>query len=390
MAKRAVVIVIDGLGVGELPDAAQYGDAGNHTLDNMARAAGGIKVKTLASLGLGLIEGVNSIEKIRQPIGSYGRMSERSPAKDTTTGHWEITGVILERPFSTFPEGFPSEMMEKFRQTTGCEYLWGKPASGTEIINKLGERHMKTRSPIVYTSADSVFQIAAHEDIMDVEELYRICLVARGFLNEYNVGRVIARPFTGRVGSFRRTERRKDFSIPPCEDTLLDILKGAGLEVAGIGKLPDIFAHRGFTKEMPASGNEEILDAVEEALRHAEDGLIFADLVDFDMLYGHRNDVFGFARALEAADVRVSLIMNTLGPEDILFITADHGCDPTTPSTDHSREYAPVLVYGRRIKKGVNLGTRRSFSDLGQSIAGYFGLRLKNGESFLDEVLRAG
>ncbi|MBI5599062.1 MAG: phosphopentomutase [Deltaproteobacteria bacterium] len=386
--KRAVIMVIDSLGIGELPDAGLYSDEGSHTLDNVAKAAGPLKLGNLSALGLGLIEGVSSIKRVERPLASYGRMKEKSPGKDTTTGHWEMAGVALTRPFSTFPDGFPPEILDGFRRLTGRGCLWGKPASGTEIIERLGKEHLETGSPIVYTSADSVFQIAAHEEVMPVEELYRISRVARGFLNGYNIGRVIARPFAGRPGSFKRTALRKDFSIEPPFPTLLDRLNARGIAVIGVGKIGDIFSHRGLSEEVGAHGNMEVMDRVEDSLRRARGGCILANLVDFDMLYGHRNDASGYARALEEADMRIPGIMKLLGPRDVLVVTADHGCDPTTPSTDHSREYVPLLVYGAAFKRGVSLGTRESFADIGQTIAEFFGVEpLPNGVSFLKSIL---
>ena len=387
--KRAVVIVIDSLGIGELPDAHLYKDEGSHTLDNTVKASAGlVKLRNLSSLGLGLIEGVNSVKKVKKPQACYGRMKEASPGKDTTTGHWEMFGIILKNPFATFPGGFPGKIKDEFRRKTGYGWLWGKPASGTEIIERLGKEHIRTKNPIVYTSADSVFQIAAHEDVMPVEELYRVCEVARGFLNRYNIGRVIARPFTGRGGSFKRTARRKDFSIPPPSFTLLDALKKKGFSVVGIGKIGDIFAHRGLTEEIHAGGNMEVLEGVMDALKKTGNALVLANLVDFDMLYGHRNDAPGYARALEDVDGRIPELKKLLKGGDILIITADHGCDPTTPSTDHSREYVPLLVFGKKIKKGVNLGTRGSFSDLGQTLAQFFDCGgLLAGTSFLTSIL---
>ncbi len=387
--KRAVVIVIDSLGIGALPDASLYGDEGSHTLDNTSRAVGGLRLENLASMGLGLIEGVETVGGVKGPVASYGRMKEASAGKDTTTGHWEMAGVVVRRPFATYPEGFPPEIMDRFVKRTGYGFLWAKPASGTEIIQRLGAEHIETGKPIVYTSADSVFQIAAHEDVIPVEELYRICRIARGFLDDYNICRVIARPFTGRPGSFKRTARRKDFSMEPPGETLLDRLKSRGLSVVGVGKIGDIYAHRGLTEEIHASGNMEVLDGVEEALAGVKSGLILANLVDFDMLYGHRNDARGYARALEEADSRIAEVKKNLEDDDILVVTADHGCDPTTPSTDHSREYVPLLVCGRRVNSGVDLGTRESFSDLGQTICGFFGAgRLGDGRSFLDLLLQ--
>lgn len=386
--KRAVVIVFDSLGIGALPDAALYGDEGSDTLDNLARAAGGVSLPTLSSMGLGLIEGVETVEAVLEPSGSYGRMKERSAGKDTATGHWEIAGVITDRPLPTFPEGLPLEMLERFSEVTGYGWLGGMPASGTEIIERLGQEHLSTGKLIVYTSADSVFQIAAHEELVPVEELYRVCALARELLYGYNVGRVIARPFVGSPGSFKRTGRRRDWSMAPPVPTLLDHITGGGLCVAGIGKIGDIFCHKGLTEEIHTAGDLDGIDKTIEAIGRVKDGLIFTNLVDFDTSYGHRNDAVGYARALERIDARLPEVMAALGPSDILFITADHGCDPTTPSTDHSREYVPLLVWGKSIKKGVSLGTRETFADLGQTIAGFLGVRgLQSGRSFLASIV---
>lgn len=386
--KRAVVIVFDSLGIGALPDAALYGDEGSDTLDNLARAAGGVSLPTLSSMGLGLIEGVETVEAVLEPSGSYGRMKERSAGKDTATGHWEIAGVITDRPLPTFPEGLPLEMLERFSEVTGYGWLGGMPASGTEIIERLGQEHLSTGKLIVYTSADSVFQIAAHEELVPVEELYRVCALARELLYGYNVGRVIARPFVGSPGSFKRTGRRRDWSMAPPVPTLLDHITGGGLCVAGIGKIGDIFCHKGLTEEIHTAGDLDGIDKTIEAIGRVKDGLIFTNLVDFDTSYGHRNDAVGYARALERIDARIAEVMAALGPSDILFITADHGCDPTTPSTDHSREYVPLLVWGKSIKKGVSLGTRETFADLGQTIAGFLGVRgLQSGRSFLASIV---
>lgn len=386
--KRAVVIVFDSLGIGALPDAVLYGDEGSDTLDNLARAAGGVSLPILSSMGLGLIEGVETVEAVSKPSGSYGRMKERSAGKDTATGHWEIAGIITERPLPTFPEGLPLKMLERFSDVTGYGWLGGMPASGTEIIERLGQEHLSTGKLIVYTSADSVFQIAAHEELVPVEELYRVCALARELLYEYNVGRVIARPFVGSPGSFKRTGRRRDWSMAPPAPMLLDHITGGGLCVAGIGKIGDIFCHKGLTEEIHTAGDSDGIDKTIEAIGRVKGGLIFTNLVDFDTSYGHRNDAVGYARALERIDARLPEVMAALGPSDILFITADHGCDPTTPSTDHSREYVPLLVWGRSIKKGVSLGTRETFADLGQTIAGFLGVRgLQSGKSFLSSIL---
>ncbi len=387
--KRAVILVLDGLGIGELPDAALFGDSGSNTLGNLAKATGGVDIPLLESLGLGNIEGVDCLNKARAPLASYGRMMEASFAKDTGTGHWEMAGVVLERPFTTYPRGLPEDMLERFTEVTGYGTLGqGRPASGTGIIEELGKEHIRTGRPIIYTSADSVFQIAAHEDVIPLRELYRLCGLARGFLDQYGIARVIARPFAGRPGSFKRTEWRRDFSAEPPGPTLLDKVMEAGMPVAGIGKIGDIFAHRGITKETHTSGDFDGIEKTVGALKTYDRGLIFTNLVDLDTLYGHRNDTSGYARHLHEVDSMLPEITGLLADKDIFFLTADHGCDPTTKSTDHSREYVPLLVFGKGLKKGVNLGTRKSFSDLGATVAEALGVApLDRGASFLKQVL---
>ena len=394
---RVVIVVFDSLGVCALPDAADYGDVGSHTLDNMAAAAGGIDVPTLASLGVGNIKGVRSVKAAPAPIGAFGRMAEASKGKDTQTGHWEMAGLITEKALATFPEGLPTELLEKFTEETGHRWLFGKPASGTEIIKSLGEEHLKTGALIVYNSADSVFQIAAHDDVVPTDELYRVCRVTRKLLDdggEYAIGRVIARPFTGAIGDFKRTDGRKDFTIEPPGETVLDLIKKAGHPVTAIGKIGDIFSGRGITSVIKTKSNAEGMEKTVEAVKDGGGGargLIFTNLVDFDMDYGHRNDPGGYARCLEEADQRLAELIGALGPEDILVVTADHGCDPTTPSTDHSREYVPLLVYGRALKAGVDLGTRGTFADLGATVAEALGVRGTGaGTSFLAELLGEG
>jgi len=387
MLDRVILLILDSLGIGELPDASEYGDGGSNTLGNIIKAIGGLNLPNLEALGLGLIDGVEGLRKVENPLASYGRMAELSKGKDTAGGHWELSGLVLDRPFPTYPDGFPEEIMNRFKEETGLEVLGNKPASGTEIIKELGEEHMRTGKPIVYTSADSVFQIAAHEAIITPGELYDICRKARRILNDYGVGRVIARPFIGQPGSFKRTEGRKDFSIPPTGETILDRFKARGLPVVGIGKVGDIFGHRGFTEEVHTRDNMDGMDKGVAVMKRIDRGLIFITLVDFDMLYGHRNDVQGYARALVDVDKRIPELMGLLKVSDMFIITADHGCDPTTPSTDHSREYVPLLVYGKALK-GVNLGTRKTFADVGQTIAEVFGVgRMKWGESFLNQIL---
>lgn len=384
---RIILITLDSLGIGELPDAKEYNDEGSNTLGNIIKALGGIALPNLEEMGLGLIQGAAGLQKTMHPIASYGRMAEASKGKDTAAGHWEIAGIIIDKPFPIYPNGFPKEIMDRFRQETGLDYLGNKAASGTEIIKELGDEHIKTGKPIVYTSADSVFQISAHEDVIPVDRLYEICEIARKIADSYRIGRVIARPFIGGSSSFKRTERRKDFSMAPTDETVLDRLNSSGLSVVGIGKIGDIYGHRGLTREIHTRDNMDGVDKTIAAMQKIHTGLIFTNLVDFDMLYGHRNDAMGYANALQEFDKRLPEIMGRLTDSDMLMITADHGCDPTTPSTDHSREYVPLLVYGKRLRAAVNLGTRKTFADIGQTIAEVFHIdRMRNGKSFLKEV----
>lgn len=389
MLKRAVIIVFDSLGCGELPDAGNYGDEGSDTIDNISKAVGGLAVPNLVAMGLGLIEGITRLPKTEKPIASYGRMSEASPGKDTATGHWEIAGIRLDEPFPTYPHGLPLEMLEGFTKATGCGWLGGMAASGTEIIEALGQEHIRTGAPIVYTSADSVFQIAAHEDVVPIDRLYGICEKARAFLDGYNIGRVIARPFIGAPGSFKRTHRRRDFSMPPPGRTVLEHIKAAGYPVIGIGKIGDIYVHAGLTEEIHTTCDADGMDKTINAMTSQKEGLIFTNLVDFDTLYGHRNDPHGYAQALERMDARLPQVIAALGEDDMLIITADHGCDPTTPSTDHSREYVPLLVYGKALKAGVSLGTRQTFADVGATLGDFFRVaRPSIGRSFLKDIAR--
>ncbi len=372
--KRVIIIVLDSAGIGELPDAAEYGDEGSNTLGNIAAAVPGFSLPNLEKLGLGNIDGIVGFKAAEEPLGCFGKMAERSVGKDTTTGHWELAGITLRKPFPVYPEGFPGDLVERFEKAIGTKTLGNYPASGTVIIKELGQQHVKTGYPIIYTSADSVFQIAAHEDVIPVQRLYEICRTAREILTgEHAVGRVIARPFTGSDGNYTRTANRRDFSLEPPEKTLLDHVKEAGLEVKAVGKIDDIFAGRGITQSIHVKDNMEGVDKTIGFIKERFSGLIFANLVDFDMYYGHRNDPEGYARALEEFDGRVPEIIDTMARQDILFITADHGCDPTTVSTDHSREYVPLLIYGKEIRIGVNLGTRKTFSDLAQTTAEYLG-----------------
>ncbi len=369
--RRVILIVLDSVGCGNAPDAADYGDEGSNTLANTARAVGGLKLRNMGRLGLGNITPIEGVPPVDAPVGAYGRLTEISPGKDTTTGHWELSGVPLSRPFPTYPNGFPADLIAEFERRIGRGTLGNYPASGTVIIQELGEEHMRTAKPIVYTSADSVFQIAAHEEIIPVDELYHMCQIARELLTgEHAVGRVIARPFVGSgAGNFTRTERRRDFSLLPPRDTILDVLKADGREVMGVGKIEDIFANRGLTQSNHTGNNMDSVEAILQFMASDADGLIFANLIDFDMLYGHRNNPRGYADALEAVDARLPEIQMALRGVDVLMITADHGNDPTTASTDHSRERVPILVDGPRVHRGVALGTRNSFADVAATIA---------------------
>jgi len=388
MIDRIIIIVLDSVGIGELPDAYKFGDEGSNTLVNTAKAIGGLNIPNLESFGLGKIDDIMGVSKDIEEKAFYGKMIEKSAAKDTTSGHWEIMGIITEKPFPTYPDGFPDEVIEQFTESIGRSILGNKTASGTEIIKELGAEHLKTGSPIVYTSADSVFQIAACEDVISVESLYEICKSARDILTgKHNVGRVIARPFIAEKGIYTRTERRRDFSIPPSEKTILDKTAESGYEVVGVGKIGDIFAHRGLTKEIHASNNNEGILKTIECIKEDFKGIIFTNLIDFDMQYGHRNNPDGYAGALESFDRSLPEIVDSLKAEDVLIITADHGCDPTTPSTDHSREYVPLLVFGKKLNKPKPLGIRKSFADIGATISEILlETRYEAGESFFTEL----
>lgn len=380
---RFIVWVLDSVGIGEMPDSYLYNDQGSATLQNIARERGGLYLPNLERLGLGLIEDIFGVERPGDPQAAYGKMAEQSKGKDTTTGHWEIAGLHLEMPFPTYPNGFPEEVISRFEKEAGVKVLGNYPASGTVIIEELGDEHMRTQRPIVYTSADSVFQIAAHIDVIPLERLYELCEIARGILvGEHGVARVIARPFAGEPGSFYRTKDRRDYSLPPTGETILDVLVASGVPVTAIGKISDIFTGRGISTSLSAKSNNETMSQLLFALDTVEEGLIFANSVDFDMVYGHRNDVEGYAKALEETDRYIPDVLRKLRIDDILVITADHGCDPTTQSTDHSREYVPLLVYGIKPR---NLGIRETFADVAQSIAEYFGVSYPRGKSFLGE-----
>jgi len=381
--------VLDSVGVGELPDAAAYGDEGSDTLGNISRLVP-LRLPALQSLGLSRVASIVDSSPGSTPRGAFGRMAESSPGKDSVTGHWELAGLVLDRPFPVFPDGFPPEIMTAFEARIGRPTLGNKAASGTTIIDELGPEHMRTGWPIVYTSADSVFQIAAHESVVPLAQLYEFCEIAFELVGiGRGVGRVIARPFVGEPGAFQRTANRRDFALTPFAPTLLDVLTSAGVPVIAIGKIEDLFAGRGIAAAVHTASDEHGMDEVERALDATPRGLIFANLVDFDTVYGHRNNPQGYAANLERFDARLSALLPRIGPRDLLVITADHGNDPTTPSTDHSREHVPVFVYGPAVQPGVDLGVRQTFADIGQTIAELFGVGpLKHGTSFLSDVLR--
>jgi len=385
---RITLIVLDGAGIGAMPDAPEWGDAGSDTFGHICESRQ-VQLPNLRSLGLGNIRPLSGVPKIEKPRGSYGKCALRSNGKDTTTGHWEMAGIILERAFPTYPNGFPQSVIDEFIAKTGVPGILGnKPASGTEIIKELGAEHVKTKKPIVYTSADSVFQIAAHEEVIPLDRLYEICEIARDILRgEDEVGRVIARPFLGQPGSFYRTENRHDYAVPPPRDNLLPLLSDNGLDVVSIGKIASIYDSEGVTQDLTAKNNEQSINQTIKALNDDTRGLIFSNLVDFDMLYGHRRDTEGYARALEHFDSRWPEIEDAMRDGDLLMITADHGNDPTYPGTDHTREYAPLIVFGKRAHAGVDLGTRSSLADIGRTIADNFRVGLRAGESFLKSVM---
>lgn len=380
--KRVFLIVLDSVGIGEMPDAAEYGDAGSNTL-KAASTSPYFSMPNMRKLGYFNIDGVEIGEKEAAPAGSFARMAEVSKGKDTTIGHWEIAGVISPNPLPTYPNGFPQEVLVEFSKRTGRGVICNKPYSGTDVIRDYGEEHMKTGDLIVYTSADSVFQVAAHEDIVPVETLYEYCQMAREMLQgEHGVGRVIARPFTGTLGNFTRTSRRHDFSLQPPKTTMLDVLSEKGFDVLSVGKIIDIFAEKGITEYVRSDGNADGIDKTIEYMKKDFNGICFTNLVDYDMLYGHRNDVDGYAKALTYFDERLPELLAEMRDEDILMITADHGCDPITPSTDHSREYTPLLMVGKPIEAGVNYGTRKSFADISATILNYFGITPENTKDF--------
>ncbi len=389
--RRAIIIVLDGVGIGASPDAYKYNDENANTIVHVAEYVGGLNLKNMQNLGLGNITDIKGVGKVKNPKGAYGKMQEKSLDKDSTSGHWEMAGLIVNIKFPTYPNGFPKEIIDKFIKLTGVPgVLCNKPYSGTEAIKDFGEEHIRSKKPIVYTSADSVFQIAAHEEVYPLKELYKMCEIARFqiFNGETNIGRVIARPFLGKSAKdFYRTGNRKDYSVDPVGETLLSKLKDAGYEVAGVGKIEDLFNFKGLTKSYHSKTNEEGIKYIKKYLGEVKNGLIFANLVDFDTLWGHRNNPVDFAKGLEYFDERLPEILNLLTDEDLLFITADHGCDPTTPGTDHTREYVPLLVYNNKIK-GINLGTRETYSDIAATVFDYLDVESTgNGRSFLKEIL---
>lgn len=387
--KRAIVIVLDSLGIGALEDAKEYGDENANTLGSIVKSQG-INIPNLVKLGLGHIEGIDYLEKSNNPLGAFGRASELSKGKDTTAGHWEMMGLPVQVPFNTFPEGFPKEFIAEFEERIGRKTMGNYPASGTEIIKDLGEEHIATGDIIVYTSADSVFQIAAHEEVVPLEELYKICEIAREMLvDDLQVARVIARPFIGEKGNYTRTENRRDFSISPFEDTALDHIKNDGKVVYAVGKIEDIFNKQGITKAVHTKDNMDGVDKTIEAMKESFNGLLFTNLVDFDAQFGHRRNSLGYKEAIEEFDAKLPEILDHLREEDILIITADHGNDPGHHGTDHTREYVPILVVGENVKENVDLKTRESFADIGASICEYLSVGpTKYGKSFIKEILK--
>jgi len=387
---RVLLIVLDSVGIGALPDAEEYGDKGANTLVHTAEEIGGFNLPNLEKLGLGKITDIKGIDSNIKAEGVYTKMKEKSIGKDTTTGHWELAGLVSERPFPVYPDGFPDEVIKPFEEKIGKKVLGNKPASGTVIIEELGREHLDSGRPIVYTSADSVFQIAAHEEVISVDELYEMCKIARDILQgEHGVARVIARPFIGKPGSFTRTDRRKDFSLAPPQATVLDKLKDKGISVMAVGKIEDIFSNQGITDSNHTVDNMDSFDAVLDFLKEDKKSFIFANLVEFDMVYGHRRNPKGYAQALKDFDIRLPEILDNMNSDDVLMITADHGCDPTFKGTDHTREYVPLLVFGEKIKKDFNLETRESFADLAATVAKIFGLdNLNYGISFLQDIIK--
>jgi phosphopentomutase len=390
--ERVIWVVLDSVGIGEMPDAAEYGDVGRNTLGHIAESRA-LKIPNLVRLGLANIAPLKHLQPAAAPLGAYGKGATLSPGKDTTTGHWEMAGVWLDQAFPVYKNGFPPDLIAEFERLIGRKTIGNKPASGTEIIKELGEEHVRTGKPIVYTSGDSVFQIAAHEDVIPIAELYRICEIARKLLDgPHRVGRVIARPFAGRVGNFARTSRRHDYAVDPPKPMLLDVLAERRVPVFGIGKIHDIYNGRGVQDYVTTKNNVDGMEKLGAALQARKHGLIFCNLVDFDMLYGHRKDVEGFAKSLEEFDRLLADFLQKLGPTDLLMITADHGCDPDPrwATTDHSREYVPILAYSPAGSAGVNLGVRETLADMGQTIAENFGATIPHGTSFLREATARG
>jgi phosphopentomutase len=389
MAKKVILVVLDSVGIGELPDADQYGDVGSNTLGNISSFVGGLKLPNMEKLGLGSIDEIKGVGKTAEPTGNFGRCLELSKGKDTITGHWEIAGVVLHEPMKTYPDGFPKEIMDEFEAKIGMKTIGNTVASGTAIIEELGDEHVKTGYPIIYTSADSVFQIAAHEKVIPLEKLYEMCEIAREMLiGDKMVGRIIARPFEGKSGEYTRTSNRHDYALEPFNKTILDYVKEAGSNVMAVGKIEDIYNKRGVTDAVHIKNNMDGVDKTIEYMKCGKDGFIFTNLVDFDMKFGHRNDPKGYADALVEFDNRLPEIIDNMTSEDVLIITADHGCDPTTPSTDHSREYIPVIAYGKNLKSNVNIGTRKCFCDIGKTVLDL--LNIENeliGESFAGEMI---
>ncbi|MFR0018449.1 MAG: phosphopentomutase [Paraclostridium sp.] len=387
---RVIWMIIDSVGIGALPDSEKFGDVNVNTLGNIVKNYKDIKLPNMLKLGLGNIDGIDSLEGVESPIGAFGRASEVSKGKDTTTGHWEMTGVLVETPFKTYENGFPKEIIDEFERKTNRKVIGNKPASGTAILDELGEQQMKTGEVIVYTSADSVFQIAAHEEIISLDELYKMCEIAREIMMGDNaVARIIARPFVGQPGAFERTSNRRDYSLSPFEDTVLDNIKNSNLDVIGVGKIEDIFNKQGITEAIHTKDNMDGVDQTINYMKKENNGLIFTNLVDFDSKYGHRRDVKGYKEALEEFDARIPEILENMEDDDILIINSDHGNDPTYKGTDHTREYIPMLICGKNVKSGLNLGTRSSFADIGATVADLLNVKMpKHGNSFKNDIIK--
>lgn len=387
---RVIWMIIDSVGIGALPDSEKFGDVNVNTLGNIVKNYKDIKLPNMLKLGLGNIDGIDSLEGVESPIGAFGRASEVSEGKDTTTGHWEMTGVLVETPFKTYENGFPKEIIDEFERKTNRKVIGNKPASGTAILDELGEQQMKTGEVIVYTSADSVFQIAAHEEIIPLDELYKMCEIAREIMMGDNaVARIIARPFVGQPGAFERTSNRRDYSLSPFEDTVLDNIKNSNLDVIGVGKIEDIFNKQGITEAIHTKDNMDGVDQTINYMKKENNGLIFTNLVDFDSKYGHRRDVKGYKEALEEFDARIPEILENMENDDILIINSDHGNDPTYKGTDHTREYIPMLICGKNVKSGLNLGTRSSFADIGATVADLLNVKMpKHGNSFKNDIIK--